>query len=726
MMRNKNLRLTAKQPNLKRARGHYHPRLEQFEERILMDAGLPGAIVVGRTLSAYTLPDVQNDTLQIVYTVYNEQSSDVTGVLLTDTLASGVTLATASQLPDNNGQELAWSLGTIPGFSHTSVAITVTLGAGLSSPPQLDTGANAFAILNAGKETDAAPAATLRTDAIDPALLASTPDANTNDPFVQEQAAKLDYNPQKIFAYLNNDVGYESYVGSLQGARGTMWSAAGNSLDEASLGVALSRASGIPAQYAHGALSTALSQQLILSMFPANFQTVGYIPAGTTLSDPANDPQLLAETRDHYWFQMETGAGFVNVDTSGLPGGGLGTAFTTVTDTFAEVDDALRDKVRVSLEVEKYNSAAAAFAGGNGLGTTTVLDQTFNSVDLVGRSLTVSQFVVSSSINAAFLSERTNTYSPYIAVSDDGTPLDQANVIRGTDYQEVITNFPLGTQIVTGVFMDVELSGPGAPTETSRSTLADRLGFDIRQNGGRPNLQVDENSPPVLTEADAFTIFAMPGLGNPHRSQALPDQVQAASAQLAALPADDPTGQSQHLESIAVQGMTQLFGDILETASDLQTRRLADTALVRAYADRPRIAIVSTHLTVDEATGASKLSFAIDLQRDTLRVLADPGQDNVEAPAAFRMARGFLESVIERDVLGSVTTADTTPGAHEPRRECLRSCSTTKTSPLWCWIRINRLRCRDSARSLRRSRAARSPRKHSPRGASLSCPLNRR
>ncbi len=52
-------------------------------------------------------------------------------------------------------------------------------------------------------------------------------------------------------------IGYNSYTGSLRGARGTLWSSAGNALDVASLGVALLRASGIPAQYVAGTLSHA-------------------------------------------------------------------------------------------------------------------------------------------------------------------------------------------------------------------------------------------------------------------------------------------------------------------------------------------------------------------------------------------------------------------------------------------------------------------------------------
>ena len=130
----------------------------------------------------------------------------------------------------------------------------------------------------------------------DPSLLASTPDANTNDPFIQEEAAELDYDPPQIFNFLHTQIGYNSYLGSVRGARGTLWSNAGNALDVASLGVALMRASGIPAQYVSGTLSQSQAQTLILSMFPASYQTVGYIPAGTQTSDPANDPQLLSET----------------------------------------------------------------------------------------------------------------------------------------------------------------------------------------------------------------------------------------------------------------------------------------------------------------------------------------------------------------------------------------------------------------------------------------------
>lgn len=37
----------------------------------------------------------------------------------------------------------------------------------------------------------------------------------------------------RLFAFVRDEIGYEWYVGSLRGARGTFWSRAGNALDRA-------------------------------------------------------------------------------------------------------------------------------------------------------------------------------------------------------------------------------------------------------------------------------------------------------------------------------------------------------------------------------------------------------------------------------------------------------------------------------------------------------------
>ena len=188
----------------------------------MLDGGLPASIVVGRVLSSYFVGDVQNNQETITYTVYNEQADPETGVLLTTTLQPGVTYASASQQPDQSGQNLAWSLGTIQGYDRASVTLTVTLPA-TNVPTQLDSGAHAYATLDAAAVSNSTPAATLSSATPpDPSLLASTPDANTTDPFIQEEAAKLSYDPNQIFNFLHTQIGYNSYIGSVRGARGTL------------------------------------------------------------------------------------------------------------------------------------------------------------------------------------------------------------------------------------------------------------------------------------------------------------------------------------------------------------------------------------------------------------------------------------------------------------------------------------------------------------------------
>ena len=84
--------------SLERRELTFRPFLERLEERVMLDAGLPPALVVGRTLSAYTTAAILNHQETITLTVYNEQGRPITGVLLTDTLQAGVTFQSASQL----------------------------------------------------------------------------------------------------------------------------------------------------------------------------------------------------------------------------------------------------------------------------------------------------------------------------------------------------------------------------------------------------------------------------------------------------------------------------------------------------------------------------------------------------------------------------------------------------------------------------------------------------
>jgi len=668
---------------------------------MLADGGvanqLPAAIVVGRTQwimdttvtppelkPAYSMGDVTaTHTLIVTLTAYNEQADNETCVLLTDTLAPGVTIMSSTVQPDQQGQNLAFSLGTIQGYDRASVTLTLSLPSTI--PTQIDTGAQVYATLNAGAVTNSTPAATLRAGSIDPSLLGYNPTStdifafstDIYDPFVQEEAAKLNYDSTQIYAFLHTQIGYNSYVGSLRGARGTLWSNAGNALDVANLGVDLMRASGIPAQYVSGTLSQADAQTLILSMFPASYQTVGYIPAGTQVSDPANDPQLLAETESHYWFQFDAGGGMTDADPL-FPTAVIGQTFSTSTGTFIAIPDALRQTTEIQLQAEMYNQAGSIFAGLLGqspLTTTTVLDKTFNDADLVGRPLTVGNFVTTSSFGALFLTRTTNTYSPYIDAGDEAYPDGSHDeVLNGTDpsksdfanredYQEVITNFPLGNQVLTGLFLDVTLSGLDGPAQTYEHTILDRIGYATRQNGGTPSLTIDANVPPALTELDIVTLNVTASAQPTSGLALLAQESEGIARQLGpvtqALAQPDPALQAQAriqasaISRSALETATASLLGLFISRSDNFMAYVEATTLTRMYFGSPRIIAVSTDFTTNLSSGTGTLSAGLDILRNTPRGYGDPSQ-SAAAIGGAQFVRGVADSIFESQVLSAL------------------------------------------------------------------------
>jgi len=281
--------------------------------------------------------------------------------------------------------------------------------------------------------------------------LESTPDSNTTDLFIMQKAQELSNDPNQIFSFVRDEIGYESYRGSLRGARGTLWSKAGNALDQASLLIALLRASGIPARYVQGTLSDATSQQLILSMFPNPTRVVGCPPVDVERAEPANDPQLLAETREHYWVELDTGSGFTPADPT-VPNAQLGDAFAVSEGAFTEVPDDLRHKVAVRLNVEFNNS----FTGGL-KDPKTVLDQTFTTVEIVGHPLSIGHFVNTKVAGGLVFTTTTHTYSPYILIGQNDSNIFDDELIRGQDYQELFSNFAFSTTFLTGVFLEMDV-----------------------------------------------------------------------------------------------------------------------------------------------------------------------------------------------------------------------------------------------------------------------------
>ena len=83
--------------------------------------------------------------------------------------------------------------------------------------------------------------------------LAATPDIPLTQE-IRDLAQQLEYDPRKIYQWVYENIRFEPYWGSMKGAQGTLWSLAGGPTDQASLTIALLRASNIPARYVRGTI----------------------------------------------------------------------------------------------------------------------------------------------------------------------------------------------------------------------------------------------------------------------------------------------------------------------------------------------------------------------------------------------------------------------------------------------------------------------------------------
>ena len=110
-------------------------------------------------------------------------------------------------------------------------------------------------------------------------------------PEIQELARGLRHDPKLIYDYVHNHIDYVPYFGSLKGATLTYLDGSGNDFDQASLMIALLRASGYTGQYVFGTmtiLGTTLSNWLGVNQIAQAIGTVlasGGIPIDALWSD---------------------------------------------------------------------------------------------------------------------------------------------------------------------------------------------------------------------------------------------------------------------------------------------------------------------------------------------------------------------------------------------------------------------------------------------------------
>lgn len=125
--------------------------------------------------------------------------------------------------------------------------------------------------------------------ASDPAYLAATTEVTLTDA-IKAKALELGHDPVKIYQWVRNNVEWLPTWGATQDADVTLGSKRGNSLDIASLILALLRASGIPSRYVHGTIEVPEDKfrnwagGFTNVTAAANFASSGGIPITTIVS----------------------------------------------------------------------------------------------------------------------------------------------------------------------------------------------------------------------------------------------------------------------------------------------------------------------------------------------------------------------------------------------------------------------------------------------------------
>ena len=520
----------------------------------------------------------------------------------------------------------------------------------------------------ANKPADPALIARLTRKFAQPGVQVGTSADDPTDSYIINQAAALHNDPQQMFAFVRDQIAYQAYFGSLRGARGTLWSKAGNALDRASLLVALLRASGFTAQYVQGTLTTAQAQSLILAVFQSQYRVLGCPPAGSTLSDPANDPNLQAIAGDHYWVQYSSASGgpLTNADTA-FPNATLGQTFGTLTNTSATVPFNEEIFVSFSEAAETFSQAGVAFAG-NGFSTNTVLSQDFLATDLIGKPVTIGQFVNSTNLGTT-VSSSTNTYSPYLIVGGDPAKTAGDQVIAGNDFQEVLTNVPLGSQVLTGLFANVTITTGSGSSQTFTKTLFDRMGFAARAAGSTPQVSVGPGSAPALNTENLTTFNVLGALQDESiirtwaaTNDSLLAATKAIQSQLSTTgnPTPAQTSLQTQADNLAHELMIntqRILTAQFAEASDSLSGRFALNWYVAAYLASPRL-LIATSRASDAGSGKTLLQIGFDTLKDDIQVVLPPGQ-TAAAGNAYRTNRGLNESYLESQLLADFAAAQT-------------------------------------------------------------------
>jgi transglutaminase-like putative cysteine protease/uncharacterized membrane protein len=649
--------------------------IENLPEQYKQDKGL----VLFRSASTWVMEENTTENITVSWMVINADINNRTAenVVLVDNFNESVTVSNTTPLPSVKDNKYVWNLGDIEPFGTINITLElqVTMSEGMDEVP-LDAGAVLFSTKDSEPVfNDFTKMSEYSEDMRD--YLESTVDANFTDPEIRAVGAVISGDLYAIFEFVQDKIGYESYVGSLRGARGTYWSMAGNSYDQANLLVALLRGAGIPCRYVQGELKTEKAQELILSMFPEDIGCViGYIPEGEELSDPANDAELLSESRDHMWVQFYAGKDvWVDLDPS-FANAKVGESFTEADNIYVETPDKMRHKVTIKVVYEKWDSYwyYELIEGSKGLHTS--LSQEFITAGLVGRNVYLrveAQGEYSDRVPYFGYLSWSNIYKPILMVEDEtsrkeftGSPIKEKFY-----FKHMIGDLTAFDYEITGSWLKIELDAPGQKTEEYERVIFDKIGYIDRHYRWDES---DRSDPPrnrsLQLEANMFQMLFAPSIVPYDFFYNVRYDFYDSFNKFISL-------QDEHKQDListvelapkAIEIIKKLL--FFETVafgynSDYELNAYADANLVKYYQKTPRIFIA------DFKSTSNQFRTRFDLCKNDGYVISYVGTP-VITEYYFRTDKGFSDLRLEEDVPDSIFKNDTQVTANKIIREAIK------------------------------------------------------
>ncbi len=466
-------------------------------------------------------------------------------------------------------------------------------------------------------------------------------------------ADALGRDPDRIFAYVRDNIAYEPYSGALRGARGTLLAMAGNGLDRAILLASLLERGGHKVRYVRGTLPEEAAAALVASVVAAR--------VSRTLPTTDNDPSpldvlhstivrdyeilrsrlvatgasapgavtpketLLREARTHFWIQINQGGKWRDLDPS-FAEATPGRAYAKAEQTFDRVPEELFHRITLRIRVEERTEI--------GVSSREVLTYSAPAPALSGEHVIL-----------VHLSETWN--GPQQAPSSEPLPAPGDSdikpvltlgqeIVQGQAFRQVaepsvgttVRSMLGGSSVATGAtaeWLDIELTTPDGRRQTITRGIFDVVG--VAQRGQRPGpaSRVSLNRVEYVDlRGPIYDIFVTTGRIDPSHLPA-PEEVQGEEV----APAEDVTPALRGLALSAVVTADALTGGLR-----------GRTGRFVFYPDSPRVHIVEL------AGGGESILISFDLRRDTMRAVAE--QPDKEDAFFANVFRGVLNGILER------------------------------------------------------------------------------